>query len=193
MKRLPEVEPPIVPHIPSLNMNSLLTITLFWLLSGTTAQNYKNVALRGRATQSSVLFIPEWGYLAGAINAIDGNVDQDYKHGSCSSTNNEDSAWWKVDLLEPHKISHIIITNRGDCCREQLNGALILVGNSAENNGNNNPRCAEIKDMPRGSTQTFKCYGMIGQFVNIILPGKRDHLQLCEVQVFGVPVNSSPN
>ncbi|KAG9468106.1 hypothetical protein GDO78_013736 [Eleutherodactylus coqui] len=171
-------------------MNSLLTIALFWLLSGTTAHNYKNVALRGRATQSSIYFEVLWGYLSAAIHANDGNVDSNFMHGSCSSTNIEDSAWWKVDLLEPHKISHIIITNRGDCCGELINGALILVGNLPENNGNNNPRCAEIKDMPSGSTQTFKCYGMIGQFVNIILPGKRVHLQLCEVQVFGVPVNS---
>ncbi|KAL0166467.1 hypothetical protein M9458_038311, partial [Cirrhinus mrigala] len=30
------------------------------------------------------------------------------------------------------------ITNRGDCCPERINGAQIRIGNSLENNGNNN-------------------------------------------------------
>ncbi|XP_072000072.1 fucolectin-1-like [Engystomops pustulosus] len=173
-------------------MRSLLAIALCWLLTGIAAQTYKNVALRGRATQSSIFYNFDIGYLSSAINAIDGNTNSKFGFGSCSSTNNDDSAWWRVDLLEPHKISHITITNRGDCCGDWLNGGIILIGNSEENNGNNNPSCADITAMSSGSTQTFQCYGMIGRLVNIILPGKQQYLQLCEVQVFGVPVAALP-
>ncbi|KAM3932455.1 fucolectin-1-like [Leptodactylus fuscus] len=171
-------------------MRSLLTIALLWLLTGITAQIYKNVALRGRAAQSSIL--SNSGYLADAIHAVDGNFNSIFSYGSCSSTDSDDSAWWKVDLLEPHRISHVTITNRGDCCGELLNGGFILVGNLPENNGNNNPRCAQITDMKTGSTQTFYCYGMVGQLVNIILPGLGRPVQLCEVQIFGVPVAAYP-
>lgn len=94
-----------------------------------------NLALRGRATQSST-----YSGITNAINAIDGNTDTNFYHGSCSCTNPDVSPWWRVDLLKPHKISQIVITNRGDCCGERLNGAVILVGNSLQNNGNNNPR-----------------------------------------------------
>ncbi|XP_073529896.1 fucolectin-4-like [Phyllobates terribilis] len=171
-------------------MTPQLTIALFWLMTGITAQTLKNVALRGRATQSSLYYSIDYGYLFNAINAIDGNLNSFYKYGSCSSTNLEDSPWWRVDLLDPHKISYIAITSRGDCCGDRLNGGLILVGNSEDNNANNNPSCAEINAITNGATQTFQCNGMIGRYVNIILPGRHQYLQLCEVQVFGVPENT---
>ncbi|XP_063775537.1 fucolectin-like [Pseudophryne corroboree] len=172
----------------------LLTAALFWLVTATTARTCEceNVAMRGRATQSSIFYNFELGYLSNAINAIDGNLNSNFGFGSCSSTNNDYSAWWKVDLLEPHKISHIIITNRGDCCGDWLNGGEILIGNSVENNGNDNPRCAQITSTSTGTTQTFQCKGMVGQFVNIILPAKQKYLQLCEVQVFGIPTADLP-
>ncbi|KAM5165064.1 fucolectin-like [Mantella aurantiaca] len=174
-------------------MVSLHLATFLWFLSITTAQNVQlpppgeDIALRGRATQSST-FIGT----TNAINAIDGNMDSNMYHGSCSSTNLDTSPWWRVDLLRPHKISQIVITNRGDCCGERLDGASILIGNSLENNGNNNQRCSGITSIPNGATQSFQCNNMVGRYVNIILPGKFTYLTLCEVQVFGVPEKSTP-
>ncbi|CAI9620750.1 unnamed protein product [Staurois parvus] len=124
-----------------------------------------------------------------AMNAVDGNLNSNFGFGSCSSTNNDASAWWRVDLHEPHRISQVTITNRGDCCGEWINGGLLLIGNSLQNNGNNNPMCVEISGMSSGSTKTFQCDGMLGQYVNIILPNKSQYLQLCEVQVFGIPIS----
>ncbi|XP_072000079.1 fucolectin-1-like [Engystomops pustulosus] len=165
-------------------MTLLHSAALLWIVSTAAAQDFipnRNIALQGRATQSSI-----YSGTTSAINAVDGNLDSNFYHGSCSCTNIEVSPWWRVDLLRPHKISHIIITNRGDCCGERLNGARILVGNSLENNGNNNPSCAEIRSIPNGGTKTFQCNNMVGQYVNIILQGKTNYLQLCEVQVYGV-------
>ncbi|XP_075703622.1 fucolectin-4-like [Rhinoderma darwinii] len=172
-------------------MKLLHSATLLWILSTTAAaENYipiRNIALQGRATQSSI-----YSGTTSAINAIDGNLNSNFHLGSCSCTNAEGSPWWRVDLLRPHQISHIVITNRGDCCGERLNGAKLLVGDSLENNGNNNPSCAEITNIPNGGTTTFQCNNMAGQYVNIILPGKNTYLQLCEVQVFGVPESKDP-
>ncbi|XP_040286880.1 fucolectin-4-like [Bufo bufo] len=160
-------------------LRSAALLCILWIAA---AQNVRNVALQGRATQSTI-----YNGISTAINAIDGNLNSNFHHGSCSCTSQEASPWWRVDLLRPHRISHIIITNRGDCCGERLNGAKILVGNSLENNGNNNPSCADVTSIPNGGTKTFQCTNMVGQYVSIILPKKNTYLQLCEVQVFGIP------
>ncbi|XP_069461236.1 fucolectin-like [Ambystoma mexicanum] len=145
----------------------------------------ENVALSGRATQSSILRGDE-GSLSDAINAIDGNQDPNFVHGSCSCTNSEYAPWWRVDLLKPYRINAIIITNRNSV-PERLNGAEILIGNSLANQGNNNPRCAYISSMAAGATQTFYC-ALVGRYVNIAIRGRQEFLTLCEVQVFGQPV-----
>ncbi|KAM4042623.1 fucolectin-like [Anomaloglossus baeobatrachus] len=150
---------------------------------------YENLALRGRATQSSIYKDGNYGYMAMAINAIDGNLNTNYHHGSCSHTNNDWSPWWRVDLLKSYRISHIIITNRQDCCAERLLGTEILVGDSLSDDGNNNPRCALVRIIPPGGSQTFYCHNMVGRYVNIILRGRKEYLHLCEVQVFGAAVH----
>ncbi|XP_073418094.1 fucolectin-like isoform X2 [Dendrobates tinctorius] len=144
----------------------------------------QNVALRGRPTQST-----NFESLSAAINAIDGNVDPLYQHGSCFSSKSEPSPWWRVDLLETYTISHITITTRGDCCPDLINGAEILIGDSLANNGNNNPRCVKITTIPQAGSQTFQCDGMTGRYVNIIRPDITGYLSFCEVEVYGSPVN----
>ena len=94
----------------------------------------ENVALRGKATQSDL-------YGNGfAYNAIDGNRDGMYRHGSCTHTEAHLNPWWRVDLLQKYKVFSVIITNRKDALPSRLNGAEIRIGNSLNNNGINNPR-----------------------------------------------------
>ncbi|KAM3932456.1 fucolectin-like [Leptodactylus fuscus] len=164
----------------------LLTFIVLWVSVSCTTDNLQNVAIRGRATQSTNY--P--GGLSAAINAIDENVDPLYSRGSCFSSQFELSPWWRLDLLETHTISYITITNRGDCCADYINGAKILIGDSLANNGNNNPSCGTITTIPLAGTQKFLCNNMKGRYVNIILPGKSGYLNFCEVQVFGAPVNT---
>ncbi|CAM5081253.1 unnamed protein product [Natator depressus] len=45
--------------------------------------------------------------------------------------------------------------------------------------------------MGPGETRSFDCEGMQGQYVTVTIPGTEKYLTLCEVQVFGLPVNSS--
>lgn len=85
--------------------------------------------MHGKAIQSSV---NEYGM---PYNSIDGNHATNWEEGSCSRTNSNLSPWWRLDLGKTFKVFTVKITNS-----EQLDGAEIRVGDSLENNGNNNPR-----------------------------------------------------
>ncbi|KAG9283883.1 hypothetical protein AMEX_G2719 [Astyanax mexicanus] len=142
----------------------------------------ENVALKSRATQSS-LYANNF-----ASSAIDGNRDGVYAHGSCSHTDNQLSPWWRLDLLKPHKVFSITVTNSINAVPLRLNGAEIRIGDSLENNGNNNPRCAVISVDVNHPTMTFQCKGMEGRYVNVVIPGRNEFLILCEVEVNGAPL-----
>jgi hypothetical protein len=44
--------------------------------------------------------------------AVDGNTNGKFGNASTTHTNNEQGAWWQVDLGSKKKISQIIIYNR---------------------------------------------------------------------------------
>uniref|UniRef100_A0A674PI78 Si:cabz01040626.2 n=1 Tax=Takifugu rubripes TaxID=31033 RepID=A0A674PI78_TAKRU len=147
-----------------------------------------NVALKGKASQSSTLSFSD------ASKAIDGRRNSFYGSGYCSHTaGDETDPWWRVDLQKKFIITTVKVTNRGDCCHERLDGAEIRIGNEPRNNGNNNSRCALITRIGPGKTSTFHCEqgSMAGRFVNILIPGKRKTLTLCEVEVYGAPEGKS--
>ncbi|KAI2652933.1 Fucolectin [Labeo rohita] len=100
--------------------------------------NMINVAPNGRATQSSV----NQGStmcLSLAQNAIDGNRQYDLFKGSCTQTDTESNPWWRVDLIKTYTIASVALTNRGDCCSEQLNEAVVHIGDSLMSEGRENP------------------------------------------------------
>ncbi|XP_041636264.1 fucolectin-4-like [Cheilinus undulatus] len=145
----------------------------------------QNVALKGKASQSSL-----FDYRSIASNAIDGNPDSTWESGACSCTTDMMDPWWKLDLLETHKVFSVNVTNRGDGAFRQLNGAVIHVGDSPDNMGVNNPRCAHISSIPAGETAEFQCgSGMDGRYVTINIPGETRILSMCEVEVFGYVLN----
>uniref|UniRef100_A0A8C9XAL5 Fucolectin tachylectin-4 pentraxin-1 domain-containing protein n=1 Tax=Sander lucioperca TaxID=283035 RepID=A0A8C9XAL5_SANLU len=134
-----------------------------------------NALLRGGNVIQSSLFgnaIPE--------RAIDGNRASDLGQDSCSVTQADLKPWWRLDLLKTYQINTVTITNRGDCCPERINGAEIRIGKSLNDNGNDNPRCAVISSIAAGTSKTFLCNGMEGRYVNIVIPGRREFLTLCE-------------
>ncbi|XP_026117438.1 fucolectin-like [Carassius auratus] len=138
----------------------------------------ENLALKGTAVQSST-FSTWW-----ASNAIDGIRYAPGPASTCSHTDNELSPWWRLDLLDSYHIYNVTITNRVDCCPERTTGEEIRIGNSLENNGNNNPRCGVTSSLPAGSSVSFSCGGMEGRYVNMYLPNIQA-LALCEVEVYG--------
>uniref|UniRef100_UPI00398EC607 pentraxin fusion protein-like n=1 Tax=Pristiophorus japonicus TaxID=55135 RepID=UPI00398EC607 len=134
-----------------------------------------NVARNGDASQSSTK--------RSARRAIDGQTED-----SCSSTDTENDPWWRVDLLDKHQIWSIKITNTEGNPKEGVNGAEIRIGDSLRNDGNDNPKCRTVESIELGSAATFDCAGMQGRFINIIRPGRKKHLTLCEVEVYGQPL-----
>ncbi|XP_051999501.1 uncharacterized protein LOC127655638 [Xyrauchen texanus] len=138
-----------------------------------------NLAVGRNATQSST------NGLWFAEQAIDSNRGLLKSSSACSSTNNENYPWWRLDLRHVYEVSRVVITNRVDCCPEEINGAEVRIGNSLENNGNINPTCAVISSIPAGVSTTFFCNNMEGRYVNLIIPADSRVLSLCEVEVYG--------
>ncbi|CAL8236017.1 unnamed protein product [Boreogadus saida] len=121
-----------------------------------------DVPLRGAAVQSSTF--PGWS----AGRAVDGSCSPD-GHLSCTHTDTTDNPWWRLQLDGVHRVSVIEITNR-NIARDRLDGVEIHIGNSLVNNGNDNPRCAIVHDVPDGLTHTVHCWGMEGMYVNFYKP-----------------------
>ena len=65
--------------------------------------------------------------------AVDGNNNSQWSGGSCSHTNTQYGAWWRVDLGQPYPIDKVKLTNRGDCCWDRLSGFDVRVGNVDDN------------------------------------------------------------
>ncbi|XP_058623400.1 uncharacterized protein LOC131534509 [Onychostoma macrolepis] len=138
-----------------------------------------NRAIGGATIQSSTSV--DWF----AERAVDGNRGLQQLYTGCSSTLNETDPWWRLDLHDVYRVSKVVVTNRKDCCAEQINGAEIHIGNSLENNGINNPICAVIPAIPAGESYNYSCDGLDGRYVIIHVPGDRKILALCEVEVYG--------
>ncbi|XP_026149696.1 uncharacterized protein LOC113122506 [Mastacembelus armatus] len=154
-------------------------VLLCLALLGKTYSVETNIARGGKVTQSSLFGpgVPE--------RAIDGNRANTWEKKSCTHTEKEQNPWWRLDLQKMYKVNTVTITNRKDCCHERLNGAEIHIGNSLNDDGNSNPRCAVISSIPAGTSKTFECNGMEGRYVNIVIPGRQEYLTLCEVEVTG--------
>ncbi|KAI7790233.1 uncharacterized protein LOC130550823 [Triplophysa rosa] len=138
-----------------------------------------NVALDGVATQSSTF--EDWS----ADRGIDGDRGLLQQNTGCAETAPGNSnPWWRLDLRDVYHVIRVVITNGNDCCPERVNGAEIRIGNSLENNGNNNPLCAVIPGIPAGQSYTYPCGGMVGRYVNVFRPGTDKILTMCEVEVY---------
>uniref|UniRef100_A0A674DYS2 Si:ch211-215k15.4 n=1 Tax=Salmo trutta TaxID=8032 RepID=A0A674DYS2_SALTR len=162
-----------------------LLLTLLGLACSIGATIPRNLALRGKATQSDLIENPWHGY-SHASNAIDGNRDSHFHHGSCTATDESTSPWWRVDLLDTYIVTSIIVTNRGDAVPERLNGAEIRIGNSLVDNGIHNPLAKTISSVPAGSSLTLAFDPSFeGRYVTVVLPGEKRLLTLCEVEVYG--------
>ena len=119
------------------------------------------------ATQSSVCSSGE------AARAIDGNTDPNWSGYSCTHTCSENQPWWKVVFPSPVDISQVKLTNRGDCCGERLDGAVLSLDGI---------ECASGVIIGQGQTGTLQCEGSQVTELKVSLPGDGE-ITLCEVQV----------
>nr|XP_006820098.1 PREDICTED: uncharacterized protein LOC102807576 [Saccoglossus kowalevskii] len=123
-----------------------------------------------------------YGYLA--LLALDGNSNPDFSGTPhCSHTLESQDAWWKVELARIYTITNVIITNRLDF-RERIDGAVVLISDQAEVFGE---QCGDQINFAANSysvTIPFDCC-LSGQYVSIVLKGRKNFLTLCEVKVYG--------
>ncbi|KAI4891191.1 hypothetical protein NFI96_006424 [Prochilodus magdalenae] len=148
-----------------------------------------NLGPKGGATQSSLYGSGTLAVLGLAQNAVDGNRNSHLKKGSCMQTAIESAPWWRVNLHQKSVIFSVALTNRADYPPEHLDGAEIRIGDSVKNNGKDNSLCATVSSIPAGQTEYFNCSSLLeGNYVTVFLP-REGTLSLCEVEVFGLPVD----
>jgi len=139
------------------------------------ANKMGNVA-RGKPTkQSSVSLggVPE--------RAVDGNSANRYSMKSCTQTKAQDNPWWRVNLKTSQSIGSVQIMNRGDCCGSRLNGVEVRVGVEDKWNSNKNSKCGCTPKPAQGQISEIDCKGKKGNYVFLVIPGKKKILTVCEV------------
>jgi len=139
----------------------------------------ENVALGKPTSQSGTLGWSSGAYLAS--RAVDGNTDGKMHSGSCTHTLQSQPVWWEVDLQDIYRVDTVKIFNRIDCCGARLNGVKVRVGDN---------ECGSIA-IP-GAASSVSCDQKEGSTVTIY-HGRREFLQLCEVEVFGTKRPSIQN
>ncbi|XP_070545135.1 pentraxin fusion protein-like isoform X1 [Ptychodera flava] len=173
----------------SCTMNAVFFfgIAVFCRVFGTQTEN-ENLALNKEASQSSTYEIGE------ASKAVDGmKNNNDYHAGSCSHTDHQYNAWWKVDLDQMYLITRIDITNREDCCGERLKGAVVRVGKEMTITHNRMCGAALTLNQVYPNPVTVDCGGWTGRFVSVQLEGYNTSLTLCEVEVYGHKDTENPS
>ena len=119
--------------------------------------NY-NFALSNPTVQSST-YTNNLGPYASSL-AVDGNRLNIASYNSkprCSLTNNDGTAWWRVDLQHEIPVVRVTITNRQDAFWGRLGNFEIRIGNSLVDEGMVNPKCGEQHSIGRGLTETITC------------------------------------
>ena len=76
--------------------------------------SHENLALKKPASQSTTKCRVNEDCRREAFRAVDGNRDGVMTHGSCSHTEPEHNAWWKVDLGQQLLVREVIIYRRLD-------------------------------------------------------------------------------
>ncbi|XP_022080918.1 uncharacterized protein LOC110973946 isoform X3 [Acanthaster planci] len=126
-----------------------------------------------------------------ANKAVDGSSSSIISHCSHTAFKSE-HPWWKVDLGGEHCITKVTILNRGDCCSERLQNAMVRAGTSETVTANQacGAPITATQAEPLGGTIEIKCDRPLrARYVSVDIPGTAT-LQLCEVSV---EVLSSPD
>ena len=123
-----------------------------------------NLALGGTAQQSS-----DFANLAflGAHKANDGNRAGDFGAGSLTHTDNDNEAWWQVDLGAVYDLQRVELYNRSDCCAESLSNFYVLVSDQPFGNAS----LAQL--LGNSAVRAYAVPGAAGPDEIIQVPGHR--------------------
>ncbi|MDU4339195.1 MAG: thiol-activated cytolysin family protein, partial [Streptococcus mitis] len=135
----------------------------------------ENIAAHKSASQSSTY------YDADASRAVDGNLDNVYRHHSVTHTNFEDHAWWKVDLAKEEGVGTVRIYNRGDSnVGDRLSNFDVIL---LDKDGKEVTRqhVDTLNNQPKVDVQFS---GVNARYVKIELNKSKTPLSLAEVEVY---------
>jgi len=133
-----------------------------------------NVALGKTTAQSST---DEDGV---SSRAVDGNTSGRWDDGSVTHTNESANPWWRVNLMSMFKVYYITIYNRTSCCKDRLSGFKVIMWNGSEQVWTYTHNGGTPDDLT-----SIAVPGLVGDKVEVLLPGSNRILSLAEVQVFG--------
>ncbi|HEX8919947.1 MAG TPA: LamG-like jellyroll fold domain-containing protein [Pyrinomonadaceae bacterium] len=150
----------------------------------------KNLALGRPATQSSTY--PNTTVNLSADRAVDGNTNGDWNALSITHTNNDNQAWWQVDLGYAATIQNISIWNRTDCCSTRLSNFYVFVSDvpfaATDVSVQSQPGVSTYSVSGTAGSPTLLPINRTGRYVRVQLSGL-NYLSLAEVQVWGMPKN----
>eukprot|EP00079_Xenopus_tropicalis_P026699 XP_012820587.1 PREDICTED: pentraxin fusion protein-like [Xenopus tropicalis] len=159
----------------------LACVALGWAQSCNPQPGAQNLAI-SRVVRQSSTYAAQYP----AEKAVDGIKDTNTFARPCAITGYDRGPWWQLDLKMNYRVGSVVIVNREDCCADRLKGAEIRVGSSPDNN---NPVCGTVTDISQ-LTLTLCCKGLEGRYVSVVIPGRNEYLQLCEVEVYGEEVTT---
>ncbi|XP_046559675.1 fucolectin-like [Haliotis rubra] len=167
----------------------LLTIALF-LVNSTFVNGINTNFALGKPTTSS-------SNTGGSGRCVDGNRDTNLFSGSCwESSGGDMQPFWMVDLEANYFLSHVTITNRGDCCAERLHDLKIevFVEDPVQFPTTLSFLCAMYEGpMPTGATENISCSCLTrGRYLRIEGLNRvndQDRHTMCEVETFGTNAN----
>ena len=141
------------------------------------------------ATQSSTAFE------AAASRALDGSPSSHWSDKTVTSTAEQLNPWWRVKLGKAYAaVKKVTVLNRGDCCAEKLDGAVIIVGPNPNWESVQNKECGTIPSLAAGHSVYIACAGgggLPGEYVFIVLK-RTGALSLAEVYVWAEDDTSTP-
>ena len=145
-----------------------------------------NISQGKPATQSSTL------YGSDASRAVDGDTNGSWGSGSVSHTDDNQYAWWQVDLGSAQSLSGINLWNRSDCCSERGTDYWVFVSNTPfDHTLTPTQQAAQPGVWSNHQTGTMGRPTRLpapatGRYVMVQLAGT-NYLALAEVQVFRTP------
>ncbi len=144
--------------------------------------NYVNLAASGTATQSSNLSA---SYLAN--KAIDGDINN-FSHTS----NQDQNAWWQIDLGSVQDISFMNIYNRANCCQIRLEDYYVFVSDvpftaTDITTTQNQTGVLDIHEAKQAGRPTVININRTGRYIRIQSTKNQEYLQIAEIEIFDNP------
>ncbi|XP_053408178.1 uncharacterized protein LOC123560994 isoform X2 [Mercenaria mercenaria] len=138
-----------------------------------------NLALGKTTKQSS-----PYEYFSGPEKAVDGCKSNTYSSQCISHTSDDFEPWWEVDLGKVYPIRKVMIYRRGpECCAARL-GYFRLILSILSDSTLEDDVVFKSEDREPPFVMNIPTNGKHARYVKIDIPGRKEYLELAEVEVY---------